>query len=628
VRYRLLGPLEVVGSDGRIVPIRSGKQRALLALLLLNANRVVSADRLIDDLWDEDPPATAAKSVQVHVSQLRKALRAEHASSNGHVVVTQGHGYVLHAEPGDLDVIQFERALADAQRHLSRDDHARAEVRARKALALWRGPALADFTYESFAQSEIARLDELRLAALETSVEARLGLGEHARLVSELEVLVADHPLQERFCGQLMLALYRCGRQAEALAAYRRAERTFRDELGLEPTPALRRLEQRILAQDPDLAPAPPPPKAPRAAPAPAGRATSGRRALPLPGPLLVSAAALLLVSAAGLALLQRDEESPVSGPVLDAAANTLVAVDPGALEPELTIPLPGRPTDIAAAGDSGVWIPTVDSAALTGVSARRRAISRTVPLRGAPDSVALGEGSIWVSDGSRGVLSRIRPGYESVSQRIRFPRTASAPPHAGRLRVPRSSLAVGEGSVWVTNGSPTLTRVDPSTGRSAPIAAGRKLGDVAVAGGAVWAISARPPTVLRIEPRDGSVTSIPIAGRAGGDSPFPIGIAATEQAIWVLNGNTATVTRIDPRTRGVVTTVALGVERVPNDIAAEGGVAWVANSDGTLSRLDAGSSRAESISVGESLEEVTTDGSRVWATTTALDQRLPGGGR
>jgi DNA-binding SARP family transcriptional activator len=636
MQYRLLGPLEVV-DDGKVVQISGGKRRALLALLLLNANRVVSADRLIDELWGESPPATAAKSIQVHVSQLRKALRSEAGHTNGHVVMTQGNGYALRVEQDDLDVEVFERALDDAGRSLAGGDARSAERQLREALELWRGPALADFAYEPFAQQEIARLEELRLAALEARMDAGLELGRHGQLIGELESLVREHPLSEHFCAQLMLALYRCGRQAEALAAYRHAERMFRDELGIEPTPELRELEARILAQDPELAaparpvepdtrpssPAAPPPPGPP----PEGGDRPERRRWPLRGPVLVTAAALLLGAAAGLAVIQQlDDGSDPGGPALDLATNSLVAVDVDDQEPEFAVPLPGRPTGLAAGGGD-VWIPTVDSAALTGVDEERRGISRTVPMRGDPEAVAVGEGGIWVADGARGVLARIKPGYASASQTIRYPRAREAPASPGGRRVPRSSVAAGAGAVWVTNGTRELMRIEPSTGRVRAIELARPVNDVVVGIGAVWALSARAATVFRVDPRTNAESDrIPIVARSGGDAPFPIGIAAGGSAVWVLNGNTATVTRIDPSTRGVVTTIELGVERVPNDIAASRRAAWVANSDGTLARIDATGSAARSIWVGESLDEVAVDGSRVWATTTALDQRFPGG--
>jgi len=257
MEFRLLGPLEVLERD-RVLMVGGGKQRALLAVLLLHANEVVSTDRLLDDVWGSSPPATAAKSVQLYVSRLRKVL------DDGRLV-TRPPGYVLRVERSELDVACFERLVGEARVA----DPERAARKLREALGLWRGAPLADLAYEPFAQAEIARLEELRLEALEARVDADLAAGRHAGLVGELEALVAEHPLRERLWGQLMLALYRSSRQAEALEAYRGARRELSDELGLEPSADLRRLEQAILRQDAslDLAPPAPGPRAAAAAP-------------------------------------------------------------------------------------------------------------------------------------------------------------------------------------------------------------------------------------------------------------------------------------------------------------------------------------------------------------------------
>ena len=253
--FRILGPLEVA-DNGREPVIARGKQRALLAILLLHANEVVSSDRLIEELWGEQPPASAAKSLQVHVSRLRKAL--EDCSDR---VVTRPNGYLLHVEAGELDLDRCERLAHQGREALATDNPGRAAEQLREALALWRGPPLADFAFDSFAQPEIGRLEELRLALLEDRIEADLSSGQHAELVGELEALVGEHPLRERLRRQVVLALYRSGRQADALEAYRAARETLNEELGLEPTPALRELEQAILNHDASLrAPAAPGP--------------------------------------------------------------------------------------------------------------------------------------------------------------------------------------------------------------------------------------------------------------------------------------------------------------------------------------------------------------------------------
>jgi DNA-binding SARP family transcriptional activator len=253
VEFRVLGPLEVL-DDGRPLDLGAPRQRALLAFLLLHPNEVVSTDRLSEALWPHEIPRTASKAIQVYVSALRKAL----GDSRG-VLETRGSGYLLHVGSGELDLHEFERLLADAQQ-------GDASVRAatlREALGLWRGPPLADFEYESFVQAEAARLAELRQLALEARIEADLQLGGGSELVAELQTLVAARPLQERPRALLMRALYRAGRQTDALEIYREGKRVLDEELGLEPGPELRDLERAILRQDPALAERPQAPQEP-----------------------------------------------------------------------------------------------------------------------------------------------------------------------------------------------------------------------------------------------------------------------------------------------------------------------------------------------------------------------------
>jgi DNA-binding SARP family transcriptional activator len=244
MEFRILGPLEAVEGD-RIVPLGGPRQRALLALLLTHANRVVSVDRLIDELWQEETPAAAPNALQYHVSQLRKTLAPHDA------VVTQEPGYMIRVERDELDLQRFE----DLREAATAAPPEEAAQLLREALALWRGAPLADLAQEEFAQPEIRRLEELRLSTIEQRVEVDLELGRNAELIGELETLVREHPLRERLRAQLMLALYRSGRQAEALAAYRDLRAVLDTELGIEPSRTLRDLEQAILRQDRELSP-------------------------------------------------------------------------------------------------------------------------------------------------------------------------------------------------------------------------------------------------------------------------------------------------------------------------------------------------------------------------------------
>jgi DNA-binding SARP family transcriptional activator len=265
VEFRILGPLEV-SHEGRPVHIGGAKERALLAFLLLHAGEPVSVDRLIDELWGETPPATARKSVHVRVAGLRRALRRD-------ILLTRGDAYLVRLQPNQLDLHRFEQLLSDGSRALADGDPATADTTFDEALALWRGPALSDFTYEPFAQAAIARLEELRVQAHELRADAQLQLGLHARVIVELEHVVAVHRFRERLRGQLMLALYRDGRQAEALEVYRRTREEFVAELGIEPGPTLQNLQQAILRQDPSLdAPLPAPDRSVLVAPQEAHR--------------------------------------------------------------------------------------------------------------------------------------------------------------------------------------------------------------------------------------------------------------------------------------------------------------------------------------------------------------------
>ena len=241
LEFRVLGPLEV-RRNGEVIPIPAPKQRALLGVLLLHANEPVAQDELIDLLWGDDAPPSARASLQNQVHAIRRALGAE-------VVERRPAGYVVQVEPGRLDLERIERLVSEARRSEPRERAARL----REALACWRGPALVEFPSEPFAQHEIGRLEEARLSAIEDRIDADLALGLQADVATELEGLVERHPLRERLWGQLMLALYRSGRQADAIATYRRARRAFADELGIEPGSDLRDLQRAMLTRSPAL---------------------------------------------------------------------------------------------------------------------------------------------------------------------------------------------------------------------------------------------------------------------------------------------------------------------------------------------------------------------------------------
>ena len=259
MQVQLFGGLEAV-AEGVPVPVRGAKQRALLALLALQRGQPVSADRLIDALWGDGQAANPANALQAQIGQLRRTFGAA-------AILTSEAGYALAVGPGDVNVVRFEQLVTKGRRLAADGELASASATLGEALGLRRGEPLAEFAYVGFADAERARLDELALVATESRAGADLGLGRYAELAGELETLCRDHPLRERLWELLILALYRGGRQAEALRAYAEVRDRLADELGLDPGPALRELQARILAQDPSLAPA-----SALARPAPVGR--------------------------------------------------------------------------------------------------------------------------------------------------------------------------------------------------------------------------------------------------------------------------------------------------------------------------------------------------------------------
>ncbi len=334
MEFRILGSLDVRGDSGSVT-LGGPKPRALLAMLLLHANEPVSTDRLAIALWGDDAPAGAAKTIHVHVSRLRRAPGEPDA------VVTTPGGYQLRVLAGELDADRFEQLAAEGRRALADGEPDRAARVLREALSLWRGPALADVAFEAFAQANVERLEDERLAALEARVEADLALGRHAELVGELAQLVAAHPLRERLHAQLMLALYRTGRQADALEAYRRAREVLVEQLGIEPGPELHDVQQAILAQDPALD-----------APAVASGASVARPSLPDPP----------------TALIGRDAElGTIAAQLCDRGTRLLTLLGPGGVgKTRLALAAAARVDDQFADGASFVSLaPLADPAEL-----------------------------------------------------------------------------------------------------------------------------------------------------------------------------------------------------------------------------------------------------------------------
>jgi len=580
------------------VPLGSPKQRALLAALLVHRRNPVSSDRLIDELWGERAPPTARKIVQGYVSNLRKVL-------DEGLLVSRGHGYLLQVDPGQTDVDRFESLVAAGHRALVAGDPQAAAERLREALSLWRGPALADFTYESFAQSEIAQLEEARLAALEERIEAELALGEHTRLVGELEVLVREHPLRERLVAQLMLALYRSGRQADALSAYREARIRLMDELGLNPGPELQELERGILAQDPALQ-VPPQVKVPEAAAA----ARNRRRG----GALVVVGGAVLLA----LIVLVAVELAASGSSAVAAAPNSLAAIDPTNDRVIGAVPVGDRPGAVAFAAGS-VWTANLDDQTLSRIDPRTLRVLRVISLPGPPTGIAGTANGLWVvqsnvnpysNSASSISVARIDPEFDSLGSVVRIGNVIPDGPGA---------IAAWGNSIWVAPSTGLLTRLNAVTGaviqpRIDPNAS--PAGVAVTDDGAVWLTDSEADEVVRVDPT-GLLTSIPVGNT-------PTAIAAGAGGVWVVDSLDDAVPRIDPDSRSVIQSIPVGES--PAGIAVGAGSVWVANAaDGTVTRIDPATGRIQAtIQVGGSPAAITVADGRVWVAVDA--KSLPPG--
>lgn len=575
IEFRILGPLEVA-EHGRPVVVGAPKVRALLAVLLLHRGEVVSTDRLIDALWGERASETAAKTVQVYVSNLRKAL------GDG-LVVTRGRGYLLRAEAGQVDAGRFEGLVAHGRGELERGDALSAATVLREALALWRGPALADFAYEPFAEAEIARLEEVRVAAIEDRMDADLASGEDARLVGELEALVRAHPLHERLRGQLMLALYRSGRQADALQAYRDARRELLDELGLEPGRPLRELERAMLAHDPALEP-----PARRSPPEAVVDVRRVRR-----GGLLIAAAATILIAAIATAAAKLASES---SPSITAAANSVGMIDTRASALRADVPAGGAPGGVAA-GAGAVWETDTADDLLLEIEPTRLGVER-VPVGRGPTGVVVGDGEVWVVNQLDRTVSEINP--RALTQVASFPVGNGAGP-----------IAFGDGFAWVANVTDdTVSRIDPTTATVATIPMAGQPGGLAVGRGGVWVSITSTGQLVVIDPTTDQVTQAVQIGES------PAGVAVGAGSIWVANSAEGTVSRFDPGS-GTVTKINVG--SAPEGVVYGSGGLWVADSlDGTVAHIDPASRAVRLIHVGGAPTALAIDRGHLWTTVLA----------
>jgi len=643
--YRVLGPLEVRDGEESL-PLAGAKQRALLALLLLHANRVLSRDRLIDELWGDQPPATAVQSLQVYISRLRKLLPEA-------ALATRPPGYVLEVEPDDLDLRRFERLLGEGHEALAEGDAARAARMLHEALALWRGPALAEFAFEPFAQAEIGRLEDLRLAAVEERVEADLVLGRHGELIGELEALVAESPYRERLRGQLMLALYRSGRQAEALEAYREARRAL-DEVGVEPSEDLQELERAILTHDARLdlerpATTPAPPDTPERIPverklvtvlfADLGmtneleedperaaafleqvhdeaeaeiEAAGGTAEKGIAGALLATFGAPSArhadhaVRAVSAALATRNRLADVfgdalsvrmgveSGEVILGRPGTFVSGMPVAAAARLI--RPAQPGEIvvgerAATAAGGTFeLQRRDGAyVLVAPLAPTRSPAQLARRRRGRRFVLLAAalGAVAAMAAVFAYVTRERPiTVPANSLGMIDPKTNKVIGHVAVGSRP-DAIVVGPRSIWVANVGDrdrSLSRVDLKTRSVERIALDATPTGLAFGFGAVWVAHGLLGTVSRVAPQYNGVE--PIHAPFSRVGPSARGsIAVGDGSVWVAFGDSS-VSRIDPVTQRVVATTYAG--NGPSAIAYGLGSLWIANeTDSSVSRIN-----------------------------------------
>ena len=480
----MLGPLEVL-EEGREVDLGAPKQRALLAILLLHANEVVSTDRLVDDLWEDEPPDTARKALQVYVSQLRKLLGRERLH-------TRDRGYMLTVADGELDLDRF-RGLVAAGDPVG-------------ALGLWRGEPLQGFADRGFAAPDIARLEELRLTAIEERNAQQLAAGDHVELVGELESLVRAHPLRERLRCQLMLALYRSGRQAEALEAYQDARRTLTDELGIEPGRELRDLQQQILNQDPALDPPPAALVSVEAGARGEGEPRRGRL-----GVLL--AVGMLLAGVAIVAAIVVGTRGSSGGGVV-VRPNSVALIDPETNSVVDDIPVGNSPSSVAV-GAGAVWVLNGDDRTVSRVDLATRSV-RTIAIGGNPTDLTVGNGALWVVNGFATTVLRVDPDTGIVERTIRLP--------SGQTRelYTRASISSARGAIWVSiwygiaePSTNFVWRIDPDNNRVVATYPGLG-GDVATSVRTVWIAGTG---LTSIDSRSGVATTAPELTRPGSRS-------------------------------------------------------------------------------------------------------------
>ena len=599
VRFRVLGSLEVE-VDGALVELGGVRQRAVLAVLLMHANKPVGTDRLTSESWGEAAPATATKTAQVYVSRLRRALGND-------TLTTTPAGYLLHVPHGAVDTDELEELRVRARGADPRE----AASLLRRGLALWRGPPYADLRYEAALQTEITRLEELHLTTLEERIEADLASGEAPQLVPELEALVREHPHRERLRGFLMLALYRSGRQAQALETYREGRRLLDSELGLEPGVELKDMERAILAHDPALD-----------GPQRAIRQTARRRS----ATLLAVGGALLLAAALAAVVLARDRGGE---PASAGGGGAAEALDPQTGKLLATVPLGAAPSSVAV-GAGAVWVLDANDKTISAIDPETR--SREVfSSSSTPTDLAVGDDAVWIGNAFReGVfsttsypesVSRLDPETRAVVKTIPLPRPSVVQFNASPLPRLLEHIAVTSDAVWVVGGDQGVYRIDPRTNlRVGGRVKGVKAVGIAAGGGGVWVIEFGEARVARIDPRTNTIAQrIPIASE--GLSSLAVGV----RDVWASDPFGGLVWRIDP---GLKLPRRIPLDLGVSWVAVGAGAVWATNElAGLVYRIDPRTNKAHVVRRTNGPAKVAVGGGAAWVSAAGpppADTALP----
>lgn len=577
LEFRVLGPIEVF-AEGERVELGKGMERALLAALVLAGGNPASTEELVTALWGERPPATAPEMLRNYVARLRGRLGSG-------LVETTPAGYRLAISDEAIDLRQFRRLAESGGRALEAGDPSRASADLRAALGLWRGRPLPELDDVPEYTPLVAALEEQRLHVQEEWVEAELALGRPGQVIHELEALHEQHPYRERLLGQLMLALYRSGRQKDALDRYASGRRRLLEDVGLEPSAELQQLQHGILRQDPALAAAPPS--------AHVRVAEEARAALRVPARRRrIVAFAVVAVLGVGVATGLAEWTSATSLAIPSRGIVELDARNGGAVS---AVALHLRPGLLAVA-DGRVWAAAADSPAVLAFSARAPTRRHLVRIPEAAFSLAAAGRSLWVANGFRGTISRI-------DETGRVTTFRPQPRASGRL-----PLAAGFGQVWVASQDGTLTRLDRTSAHGL-----RTYGDVgeaeaiAIGGDGIWLASATSDAVKRFDPHSRRVSaSVPVGGR-------PTSIAIGDGSVWALTPLENTLWRIDPGRNAVVQKYS--VPSGSTALAWTPGRIWIGFADGLLTAIDTGSNRiAKTQSLDRPIDGLVGAGRTLWA--------------